>query len=66
MSTFLHFRYFTVNEVLDQVLSSDATDSIFFIQPPETHKLRDEDSRDEYSFTLASMTRNQLLAECEF
>jgi len=46
MSTLLHFRYFTVNELLDQVLSGDATGSIF-IQLPEVHELTDEDSVDE-------------------
>ena len=46
MSTFLHFRYFTVNKVLDQVLSSDATGSIF-IQLPEVHVLTDKDSVDK-------------------
>jgi len=38
MSPFLHFRYFTVNEVLDQV-----------IQLPEVHELTDEDSVDEHT-----------------
>jgi len=46
MSTFIHFRYFTASEVLDQVLSSDAT-GCTFIQLPEVHELTDEDSVDE-------------------